>query len=201
VLIAASTGGPAALEQILSKLPADYSAPVLVVQHMPASFTRKMAESLSLKCRMPVAEAYDGEPVEAGKIMIAPGDMHMTVHKTAKEEGKRLVRLDTSPSYNGLRPSADVLFCSVATAYEGQSVLAVILTGMGSDGSIGVDELKRRAACRCIAQSKSTCAVYGMPRAAMAAGLVDEEAPPILLATRIIQLASRAGGKGKEEIR
>ncbi|WP_286725120.1 chemotaxis-specific protein-glutamate methyltransferase CheB [Pelotomaculum sp. PtaB.Bin117] len=172
IVIAASTGGPVALETICKKLPADFNKPILVVQHMPAEFTRKLAQSLDKKCALPVVEAEEGALVKPGQVMIAPGGVHMTV-QTGSEAG-RTFKLKAAPPVNGVRPSADVLFSSVAKAYKGRRVLAVILTGMGSDGMLGVKEMKRTCTCYCLVQSEKTCVVHGMPKSVVDAGLADD---------------------------
>lgn len=172
VLIASSTGGPAALEKIIPRLGRDFPKPILVVQHMPPGFTKVFAESLNRKSRIEVAEAKDGDAVESGKVLIAPGGFHM---KTEPVSGSgKAVRLEQSELVCGVRPSADVLFASAASCYETRNVLAVVLTGMGRDGAAGVAALKGKTGCHCITQSERTCVVYGMPRSICEAGLSDE---------------------------
>lgn len=171
VVIASSTGGPVALETICAKLPAGFDRPILVVQHMPPEFTKKLAQWLDKKCQLPVVEAADGDKVAPGRIMIAPGGVHMTV---ARRGAESFIGLENTPPVNGVRPAADVLFRSVAGAWRGKRVLAVILTGMGSDGTEGVREMKRACDCYCMVQSEKTCVVYGMPQSAVNAGLADD---------------------------
>jgi len=167
VLIAASTGGPKALKAILSELRGDFQVPILVVQHIPAYFTEILARDLNLKSGLRVKVAEDGEVMTAGTVYFAPGAVHMKVNIN-------YIRLEGSPPVNGVRPSADTLFKSVAECFAGNKVLAVILTGMGRDGQEGVASLKKDKDCYCLIQSEKTCVVYGMPRAVADTGLADE---------------------------
>lgn len=191
VLIASSTGGPAALETVLKNLPAGFDKPVLVVQHMPAELTGRMAQSLDKKCSLPVLEAQDGGAVRPGQIMIAPGGFHMTV-ETGKGPGV-FIKVESTPPVNGVKPAADVLFRSVARAYRDKRVLAVILTGMGSDGMLGVEEIKKSCECFCLAQSERTCVVYGMPKSVVDAGLSDAVEDLATIPFRILQIVSGRG--------
>jgi two-component system chemotaxis response regulator CheB len=170
--IGVSTGGPTALGQILPDFPAEFPLPVLVVQHMPALFTRLLSERLQTTCRLAVHEARDGEAVEPGKIFIAPGDFHMKVE--ARGAGVR-IRLDQSPPLNSCRPAVDALFHSLATTYGG-AVTAAILTGMGQDGLRGAELLKAEGGF-VIAQDEPTSVVWGMPGAVVQAGLADMVLP------------------------
>lgn len=189
VVMASSTGGPGALEAVCKDLPADFGKPILVVQHMPGELTPKMAQSLDRKCRLPVVEARDGDPVKPGRILIAPGGLHMTLQASAGPEP--VVGLESTPPVNGVRPSADVLFRSVASAFRNRRILAVILTGMGSDGTLGLREMKKYCDCYCLTQSEKSCVVYGMPRSVVDAGLSDD-APDISgIAARILQISGR----------
>ena len=168
VLIAASTGGPIALESIITKIREDFPVPVLIVQHIPTSFTENMARNLDQKSKIKIKVAEDKETISAGTIYFAPGGAHMTL------DAKNKIRLDDSPPRGGIRPAADVLFESVAEKFAGSRVLAVILTGMGSDGKEGLIRLKEKKECFCLVQSEETCVVYGMPRAAVEEGLADK---------------------------
>jgi len=168
VLIAASTGGPMALEKILSELSGDFPVPVLIVQHMPMHFTETMVKRLDRESQLKVKVAEDGETLKAGTAYAAPGGLHMKVDR------KNRILLDRSPPLNGVRPAADALFESVAELFRGSGVLAVILTGMGSDGQKGIAELKEKRDCFCLAQSEKTCVVYGMPRSVVENGLADK---------------------------
>jgi len=171
LVIAASTGGPEALGRLFRTLPADLGVPVLVVQHMPAPFPKALARSLDRKSALHVCQAEDGELVVADTAYIAPGGRHMSVQRSGQQFFIRL--LDTAPVH-GCRPSADVLFDSVAEAYESRGVVAAILTGMGEDGCSGVRTLKA-GKCYCVVQSEQSCVVCGMPRAVLRCGLADAE--------------------------
>lgn len=185
--IGVSTGGPNALMELIPLLPADLEVPVLLVQHMPPLFTASLAEQLSRKSRIQVREAREGESIEAGSVLIAPGGQHMVVRARAGEAAPaRIVGLNVQPPENGCRPSVDVLFRSMASHY-GDGLLAVVMTGMGADGCEGVRAMKRRG-CHCLTQSADSCVVYGMPLAVDEAGLSDERVPLARLAARMTQL-------------
>jgi len=166
--VGVSTGGPTALAEIFPRLPGDLPVPVVVVQHMPPLFTRLLAERLQAHSKLRVEEATDGMQLEAGRVLIAPGDYHMRVRK---EGEKVVVRLDQSPMENSCRPAVDVLFRSVEEVFGG-STLAVILTGMGQDGLRGCERLKASRAC-ILAQDEASSVVWGMPGAVVTAGLAD----------------------------
>jgi two-component system chemotaxis response regulator CheB len=166
-IIGASTGGPQALTYILSHLPGSISLGFLVVQHMPSTFTASLAEHLSWQCSLKVKEAEDGERISPGLALIAPGDYHMIVEGSDKEK----VRLIQTPKVHGVRPSVDVTMKSAAEVY-GRKVLGVILTGMGEDGAQGAKVIKERGG-EIIAEDKSSCVVFGMPKAAIDLGCVD----------------------------
>ena len=172
LVIGSSTGGPVALTGILPQLQRDFPLPVLVVQHMPPLFTRLFAERLNSSCALSVEEASHGSSVEPGKVLIAPGDYHMTL---ASSEGHVRVCLDQSPLQNFCRPAVDALFVSSAEVYGGD-VLAVILTGMGKDGLHGAQVLKARGA-NILAQDEASSVVWGMPGAVVKAGIADRILP------------------------
>lgn len=172
LLVGVSTGGPAALGALLPRLPVTFPLPVLVVQHMPPLFTRFLAERLHAICRLPVAEAADAQPVEPGRILVAPGDFHMKVHSNGA--GVRVL-LDQSPLENSCRPAVDALFASAGPAFGGAAI-AVILTGMGQDGLRGARILKARGAT-VLAQDEASSVVWGMPGAVVEAGLADRVLP------------------------
>jgi two-component system, chemotaxis family, protein-glutamate methylesterase/glutaminase len=166
--IGVSTGGPTALSAILPELPAGFRLPVLVVQHMPPLFTRLLAERLHSVCRNPVAEAVNGDAVEAGKILIAPGDFHLKVISIG---GGVRVCLDQAQPQNSCRPAVDALFTSIGEVYGGAAI-AVILTGMGQDGLRGAQILSAHGAS-ILAQDEASSVVWGMPGAVVNAGLAD----------------------------
>jgi len=190
ILIASSTGGPSALEKIFTGFDSDFNVPVLVVQHMPPKFTRSLSESLSKKCKISVKEGCNNDLVQKGQVIIAPGGYHMIVER---EGTSLIIKTETTPYVNGVRPAADVLFYSVANIYENKNILAVILTGMGSDGKNGVMRLKQKCNCYCITQSEKTCVVYGMPKSVYQSGLSDEVVDIDKISKRIQEIAA---GKG-----
>lgn len=174
IAIGVSTGGPNALAQMMPKLPHDLGVPILIVQHMPPVFTQSLASSLDTKCELTVREAVDGEPLQSNTALIAPGGKQMKV--AAGADGKnRIVRITDDPPENSCKPSADYLFRSIAHHYVGRST-GVIMTGMGSDGTLGLKLMKRNGATL-IAQNEETCVVYGMPKAPIESGIVDVVAP------------------------
>lgn len=168
VAIGVSTGGPQALAQLVPLIPATFRMPVFIVQHMPPIFTRLLAERLQALTKLRVLEACDGMPVETGTIYLAPGDYHMRVEKRGADN---FVSLDRAEPENFCRPSVDPLFRSVADVYGGAAI-AVILTGMGQDGRLGVERLRQEGAW-VIAQDEASSVVWGMPGAVVRAGLTD----------------------------
>jgi two-component system, chemotaxis family, protein-glutamate methylesterase/glutaminase len=170
--VGCSTGGPDALATVLPVLPADLQVPVVVVQHMPPVFTRLLAERLNGRCGLTVAEAQHGEPLVAGRILIAPGGRHLVVRR----HGTQVVaELTDAPPENFCRPAVDVLFRSVSAAY-GERVLAAVLTGMGRDGERGASVI-RGAGGEVWAQDEATSVVWGMPGAVTTAGQADRVLP------------------------
>jgi two-component system chemotaxis response regulator CheB len=193
--IGVSTGGPNALAEVIPRLPADFPVPILMVQHMPPLFTASLAEHLDQRSKLAVREARDGEPILPGTVLIAPGGKHMVVRRFVEAEtglSTAVVGLNENPPENSCRPSVDVLFRSLAAQYDG-NMLAVIMTGMGSDGCEGVRAMKRRG-CLCLAQTEATCVVYGMPLAVDEAGLSDEKVPLERLADRVTYLVKKSRG-------
>jgi two-component system, chemotaxis family, protein-glutamate methylesterase/glutaminase len=172
LVIGSSTGGPEALAQVLPKLPADLAVPVLVVQHMPPVFTRQFAQRLDRLSPLRVVEAADGSPLVPGTVHLAPGDHHLVVRTTAR--GLH-TGLNQGPPENFCRPAVDPLFRSAVSAYDG-AVLAVVLTGMGSDGRSGAAEI-RATGGTVVVQDQATSVVWGMPGAIASAGLADETLP------------------------
>lgn len=172
--IGISTGGPNALSQVMPELPADLGVPMLIVQHMPAVFTRALAKSLDSKSALEVKEAVDGEPVLPNIVLIAPGGKQMKV--VAGADGKsRIIRITDDPAENHYKPSVDYLFRSLARHYVGRAT-GVIMTGMGSDGVLGAKLMKQNGSA-IIAQDETSCVVFGMPKEAIEAKVVDVIAP------------------------
>ena len=173
VLIGVSTGGPNALNRMLPLLPSDLGVPVLVVQHMPPVFTRALADDLNSKCALHVCEASDGDHPQPNHVYLAPGGKQMKL--VPAFGGRSQIRITDDPPENNCRPAVDYLFRSVALDFPRRS-MAVILTGMGSDGTLGLKLLKRQG-CYVIAQDEATCVIYGMPKAAVDAGMTDAVLP------------------------
>ena len=167
-VIGISTGGPAALSEVIPALPADLRLALVVVQHMPAGFTAALAERLNAVSRVSVREAQHGDRPLAGGVLIAPGDRHLEFDE------RGMVVLSDGPPVNGCRPAADVTMLSAAKVY-GKRALAVVMTGMGKDGAAGALAIKR-AEGKTLAQDKETSVIYGMPKAAVDAGAIDEVA-------------------------
>jgi len=170
--IGASTGGPPALLQLFETLKGSAPQPILLTQHMPATFTALLAEQLSRAGDRPCAEARDGAPIEPGRCYVAPGGWHMTV---ARDGALSVIRLNQDPPENFCRPAVDPMLRSAAEVY-GAGVLAVILTGMGADGAAGCEAVAR-AGGRFIVQDEATSVVWGMPGAAAATGLAEAVLP------------------------
>ena len=158
VVIGSSTGGPPALTEVIAHLPAGLNAAVLVVQHLPAGFTAALSRRLDALSPLPVAEAAEGDRLVNGRVLLAPGDFHMSVGTD------RLIHLDKTAPLHGVRPAVDVTLASVASVFGRSSTLA-ILTGMGKDGAEGAARIEA-AGGKVIVQDESTCVVYGMPKAA-----------------------------------
>lgn len=170
VCIGTSTGGPRALQTVLSRLPADIEAPILVVQHMPAGFTKSLATRLNSLSKIYVKEAEDGEKVQNGTAYIAPGGYHL---KVKRNKDSLAIALDQSELRNGHRPSVDLMFESVSLFPEYAKII-VIMTGMGADGTLGLIHLHASNKMKAIAESEETSIVFGMPKAAISTNLVDE---------------------------
>ncbi|WP_285851785.1 protein-glutamate methylesterase/protein-glutamine glutaminase [Sporosarcina luteola] len=170
VIIGTSTGGPRALQEVLTRLPSDLNAPILVVQHMPPGFTKSLAQRLDGLSEIRVKEAEDGEALQKGVAYIAPGGKHL---KFERSPAGFCIRLDTTdPPRMGHRPSVDILLESAASKQDLQYVTA-IMTGMGQDGTEGMKQLKSACSTITIAESEKTSVVYGMPKAIKEAGLAD----------------------------
>jgi two-component system chemotaxis response regulator CheB len=184
VAIGVSTGGPQALSQVIPKLPANFRLPVLIVQHMPPMFTRLLAERLDADSPLDVREAEDGMELRGGLVIVARGDEHLCLRRS----GSRILTvLAHGQPENSCRPSVDVLFRSVAEIY-GANALAVMLTGMGSDGLQGTRSLKL-AGARSLAQDEATSVVWGMPGAVVEAGFADQVLPLDRIPAEIVRLA------------
>jgi two-component system chemotaxis response regulator CheB len=197
--IGVSTGGPAALDVLLPALPANFPLPVLIVQHMPELFTRLFAERLDGRCPLHVSEASEGEPVRPGTISIARGNWHMEVLAAALAGSPPVLHLSQGPLENHCRPAVDVLFRSAARVY-GSGVLAVVLTGMGSDGLAGCRLIRDQSGC-VLAQDQASSTVWGMPGAVVNAGLAHKILPLHAMAQEILRLAGRAYSESRESLR
>ncbi|MBV8631429.1 MAG: chemotaxis-specific protein-glutamate methyltransferase CheB [Silvibacterium sp.] len=188
LVIGVSTGGPAALGQILPELPAEFPVPILIAQHMPRLFTGVLAERLDGACRVRVREAQPAARLEGGVVYIGRGDWHMEI---AGVSGECAVRLHQGVADEHCRPSVDLLFRSAASAY-GAGVLALILTGMGSDGLDGCRAV-RAAGGKILAQNRDTSAVWGMPGVVARAGLADQVLPLESIAAEVTRLVMNVG--------
>ena len=170
VVIGASTGGPLALRELLGQLPSDFPAAVLLVQHIPHTFTKVLASQLNKDATLPVSEARHGETLRPGRVYLAPGDHHLMI------DGRSRIILNMGPEIGGHRPSINVTMQAVAQIY-GSSTVGVILTGMGDDGSLGLLAIRNKGG-KTYAQDASSCTVNGMPKSAIDRGVVDHVAPP-----------------------
>lgn len=174
VAIACSTGGPKALQSVIPFLPKNLNAPVVLVQHMPAGFTKSMAERLNEISPIQVKEAADGDVLQKGIVYVAPGGKHMEIAKAA--DGRHKVVLNDMPAIGGLKPCANITYDSlIKSSYD--EVVCVVLTGMGADGTNGIISLNQKKPTYVIAQNAETCVVYGMPKAIVESGLVNEVVP------------------------
>jgi two-component system chemotaxis response regulator CheB len=194
--IGVSTGGPAALDVLLPALPADFPLPVLIVQHMPELFTRLFAERLDGRCGLRVREAVEGDRVRAGSAYIARGNWHMEVLAALPDGSPPTLHLNQEPPENHCRPAVDALFRSVAAVY-GAGALAVVLTGMGSDGLAGCRAVRGQGG-GVLAQDRATSTVWGMPGAVVQAGLAQKVLPLDGLASEILRLAGRRQSEAHE---
>jgi two-component system chemotaxis response regulator CheB len=187
IAIGISTGGPDALRVVFANLDADLKVPIVVVQHMPPGFTNEFAKSLDRICPLDVKEAEDGDLIQSGRILIAQGNRHLEVER----KGISVVaRLSDSPQVSGHRPSADVLFASVAMTYTNHS-LGVIMTGMGRDGAQQLGTIFKEGGMT-LGQDEHSAVVYGMPRVAFELGHVMEQIPLDKMAKRICEVAKAA---------
>lgn len=188
VAVAASTGGPRVLSEVVARLPADLDAAVLIVQHMPKGFTTGLARRLGQLTPLRVGEAFGGEVVQGGCVYLAPGGRHMRV---AAEPGGARIQLDDGPTVWGVRPAADPLFVSVAQVF-GDASIGVVLTGMGRDGSLGLSAI-REVGGGAVVQDQASSAVYGMPREALAIAGADRVVAPPDVAAAVVELLAAKG--------
>lgn len=184
IALACSTGGPKALHSVIPYLDAGMDAPMVLVQHMPAGFTKSMAERLNEISKVEVREAEEGDVLAKGVVYVAPGGKHLEVACGA--DGVHKVHLSDAPAIGGLKPCANIMYESLIKSRYDQ-VICVVLTGMGADGTEGITKLDKSKPIHVIAQNADTCVVYGMPRAIAEAGLVDEVVPLESIADTIIK--------------
>ncbi len=184
IVIGASTGGPPVVEEILSSLPLSARFRVIVVQHMPRGFTGRFARRLNSVSEYEVREAADGDRLKGGLAYVAPGDYHLVLER---ENGDIVIRLNRDQPINGVRPSVEPALISAARV-DGPNTIAVILTGMGKDGQVGVQFVKD-AGGKVIAQNRESCVVFGMPKRAIETGCVDVVADPHDIVNSVLKLA------------
>ncbi len=182
VAIASSTGGPKALQSVVPKLPKALKAPVVIVQHMPAGFTASLAERLDALSEIHVKEAAEGDVLEPGVVYIAMGGKHLNILSSG---GRCTIHYSDEPNREGVKPCANYMYESLTDSRFDQ-ILCVVLTGMGADGTKGIQNLKAEKKLHVIAQEAGTCAVYGMPRSIVNAGLADQIVPLEQIAQEII---------------
>lgn len=187
VAIGTSTGGPKALQTVLTAIPGNFGAPIVIVQHMPPGFTKSLAQRLNTLCNIRVVEAEEGQVLDNSTAYIAPGGYHMEV---VPYTGNRFqIRLTQSDPRNGHRPSVDTLFESVGEL-SGVEKWVVIMTGMGSDGTKGLKYIKEKGQAVSVIEDESTCVVFGMPRAAIQAGLADKVVPLDKIAETLVRFVN-----------
>jgi len=183
VVVASSTGGPRSLDQIIPRLPENFPAPVLIIQHMPKGFTKSLAERLNRSSALTVMEAQNGMEVLPGKVYVAPGDFHLGVKL---QDSKVLTYLDNGPKINNVRPAADYTIDKVAEIYKSNTIL-VVLTGMGRDGAKGAFKVKHYGGI-VIAESEETCVVFGMPKSVIKEGYTDYVLPAYSIAEKLVEI-------------
>lgn len=196
VVIGISTGGPAALDVLLPALPATFPLPVLIVQHMPELFTKLFAERLNGRCALSVREATEGDLARPGTIYVARGNWHMELLAASRSGMPCSLHLTQGPPENHCRPAVDVLFRSAAVVY-GAGTLAVVMTGMGSDGLLGAKIIRDHGGS-VLAQDQASSAVWGMPGSVTHAGLAQKVLPLNVLAPEILRLCSRTRSEARE---
>ncbi|MCI9396595.1 MAG: chemotaxis-specific protein-glutamate methyltransferase CheB [Lachnospiraceae bacterium] len=173
VALASSTGGPKALQSVIPKLPANLKVPVVVVQHMPAGFTASLSERLNSLSEVTVKEAAEGDVLMPGSVYIAMGGKHLNILNVA---GKYTIHYSDEPAREGVKPCANYMYESLMDS-KLDRIVCVVMTGMGADGTEGIQHLKEKKKIHVIVQEASTCAVYGMPKSAVNAGLADQIVP------------------------
>jgi two-component system chemotaxis response regulator CheB len=183
VAVGSSTGGPAALHTLLKALPATFPLPILIVQHMTVGFTQSMADWLQSACARPIQLAQHHQRIVGGSVYFAPDEQHLEVVR------RGVMGLSRSAPVSYVRPSATVLFDSVARIY-GDEAVGVLLTGMGDDGGIGLKTIRDKGGAT-LAQDEASCVVYGMPKLAVELGAAEEVLPPAAIASRLVTLAQR----------
>jgi len=192
VAIGVSTGGPQAMEYLLSQLPGDFPGSIVVVQHMPDGFTEMFARRLDEICALRVKEAQSGDVLQPGRVLICPGSRHIKVKRLPLGD---VAVLADEPRVNGHRPSADVLFRSAAEEFRNQAV-GVIMTGMGDDGAEGLGAIKKEGGVT-IAQSEESCVVFGMPKAAIERGYAQRVVALDVLAMTLQSICGRGTDSGR----
>lgn len=183
IALGTSSGGPRALKEVIPYLPADMPAGMVIVQHMPPGFTRSLADRLNQESKIRVKEAEEGDRIEPGLALLAPGGYHLEI------EAGGIVRLNQKPPLWGVRPCVDYMMQTMAPLY-GSRLIGVIMTGMGRDGANGMAEIKKHGG-QTVVQNEETCLVYGMPRAVAERGLADHVVPLPEIAHKIVQLLHR----------
>ena len=172
VAVVSSTGGPGTLQQLLSGLPVNLAAPLLVVQHMPAGFTASLADRLNRNCEIHVKEGEDGERIEKGTVYLSVGGKHLEVKRS--RGGSHQIVYQDEPAREGVKPCGNFMYESLIDSGYGE-IICVVLTGMGADGTVGIRSLKQKKKTFVVAQDQETSVIYGMPRSVVKAGLADEE--------------------------
>ncbi len=170
VAIASSTGGPKALQAVITKLPAKLNAPIVIVQHMPPGFTASLAERLNTLSELSVKEAKEGDVLTAGSVYIAKGGKHLNIRYSGN---RHVVYYTDEPNREGVKPCANYMYESLSESRYGE-IVCVVMTGMGADGTKGITYLKKQKKTHVIAQEEESCAVYGMPKNIVNAGLSDQ---------------------------
>jgi len=183
VVIASSTGSPRSLDQIIPRLPGNFPAPILIVQHMPKGFTRSLAERLNRNSELTVVEAEEGMEVQPHKVYVAPGELHLGVRL---ENSRVVTYLDSGPKINNVRPAADYTVDKAAEIYKEKTIL-VVLTGMGRDGTKGAFKVKHYGG-KVIAESEETCVVFGMPKSVIKEGYADYVLPAYSIAEKLVEI-------------